>query len=882
MDAESPLPPLPPLRLLLVSPGRIASTQIFDLVFRGLAEQGAIAYRAVYELETDRDERQEAVLDADIVFFLRSFDEAALDLLRFARRHGRRVVYSTDDDFRALDPDSPLGRVHLAPHRLASYEAMFSEADLVWLYTGEMRRRHEGLARRIVLGRLPSFVEWNAPADPTCPEPAGDGIVVGYGGSSSHAGDLRAVGRPLRDALDRWPGLRVQFVNAAPAGLADHPRVEVRPFMGDLLDYYRFMRDARWTIGIAPLLDDAFNRGKTSNKYREYAGLGIPGIYSRMPVYEADVRHGETGLLAPHDEDGFAGALRALVEQPELRRRIRVAALQDATSRFSLDAMRLQFLGELSRLAISTGLRSWRRPRVLVAGYASTSSMQIGALQPLRRLEREGLVEVHHAEPATLAGDAAGDAIAGMDAVVVVRAFEPVTMPLLAALRARRLPLVAAWDDDFPSIPPGTPVGDWYRHPDVVRAIDRYVADASLVLASTPPLAARTRELGGRAMEAIYGLDEESLPAPPAGQPAGPPAPADGRPPLRIGFFGSNDALALPWMVEALRLVRQRHGASVAIEAIGVTPGPELAALLDWFAPGVLPYREALALLRERRWDIGLAPLEDTVFNAAKQATKFRDYAWAGVAMICSRVPAYERVLREHLHGLFAGGTAGEWSARIDELVESPEIRARLVAGASALLAGAHLQSLTDASWLQVLWRIGVFGGPGDHGGDFAAGPIVELVGEEPAISVPLDRERRWSFTAAHDRLCGIEVCLGAAPHAAGTRVAFALRLPGGEILRRGGAAVPPGRAGTWLRLRFAELRNSAGRRLVFSLAPTSPVPAGLGVFESSRPAPARLARLARRAGLGALVAGPFLRLVHAPARSALEVERAEGAGGEA
>ena len=36
------LPALPVLRLLVVTPGRIASTQIFDLVFQGLAEQGAI------------------------------------------------------------------------------------------------------------------------------------------------------------------------------------------------------------------------------------------------------------------------------------------------------------------------------------------------------------------------------------------------------------------------------------------------------------------------------------------------------------------------------------------------------------------------------------------------------------------------------------------------------------------------------------------------------------------------------------------------------------------------------------------------------------------------------------------------------------------------
>src|SRR5262249_52620504 len=55
------LPELPVLRLLMVTPGRIASTQIFDLVFQGLAEQGAIEYGAVYDGESSPDEQRDAV-----------------------------------------------------------------------------------------------------------------------------------------------------------------------------------------------------------------------------------------------------------------------------------------------------------------------------------------------------------------------------------------------------------------------------------------------------------------------------------------------------------------------------------------------------------------------------------------------------------------------------------------------------------------------------------------------------------------------------------------------------------------------------------------------------------------------------------------------------
>ena len=76
------LPALPVLRLLVVTPGRIASTQIFDLVFQGLAEQGAIEVGTVFDNESTPAEQQEAVLEADVVFFLRSFTQSSLALLR--------------------------------------------------------------------------------------------------------------------------------------------------------------------------------------------------------------------------------------------------------------------------------------------------------------------------------------------------------------------------------------------------------------------------------------------------------------------------------------------------------------------------------------------------------------------------------------------------------------------------------------------------------------------------------------------------------------------------------------------------------------------------------------------------------------------------------
>src|SRR5262245_6606574 len=117
------LPALPVMRLLMLSPGRIASTQILDLVFRGLADQGTIHYQVLYDNESSLAEKKQAISDSDVLFFFRSYTPDSLSLLRLAKKLGKPALYSTDDDFKDLNPETPLGRVHHRPDNLAASES---------------------------------------------------------------------------------------------------------------------------------------------------------------------------------------------------------------------------------------------------------------------------------------------------------------------------------------------------------------------------------------------------------------------------------------------------------------------------------------------------------------------------------------------------------------------------------------------------------------------------------------------------------------------------------------------------------------------------------------------------------------------------------------
>jgi len=84
-------------------------------------------------------------------------------------------------------------------------------------------------------------------------------------------------------------------------------------------------------IGLAPLPDNRFTRGKCGFKVLQYAAAGLPVVASPVGVNSEYVRHGTTGFLAAN-KDEWLDAIRRLIHDPQLRNemgeknRIRVRA----------------------------------------------------------------------------------------------------------------------------------------------------------------------------------------------------------------------------------------------------------------------------------------------------------------------------------------------------------------------------------------------------------------------------------------------------------------------------------------------------------------------------------------------------------------------------
>ncbi|MBX7535482.1 glycosyltransferase family 4 protein [Qipengyuania sp. GH1] len=88
-------------------------------------------------------------------------------------------------------------------------------------------------------------------------------------------------------------------------------------------------------IGIMPLSDAPFARGKCGYKLIQFMACGLPVIASPVGVNSEIVEHGVNGFLAETDRE-WADYLRRLASDPELRLQMGVAGRKKVESEFSL------------------------------------------------------------------------------------------------------------------------------------------------------------------------------------------------------------------------------------------------------------------------------------------------------------------------------------------------------------------------------------------------------------------------------------------------------------------------------------------------------------------------------------------------------------------
>jgi len=164
------------------------------------------------------------------------------------------------------------------------------------------------------------------------PKPrGGEPITIGWWGSRSTSPYLAAVNGALRKLYEAHEG-RVRFVFWGDGEYkTDLPNARVIPFSLEA----EVEELGKVDIGIMPMPDTPWTRGKCAFKAIQYMARGIPTVVSPVGMSADVVQHGVNGLWARNEEE-WVNTLDLLIRDENLRRRFSVAGRQTVEKEYSL------------------------------------------------------------------------------------------------------------------------------------------------------------------------------------------------------------------------------------------------------------------------------------------------------------------------------------------------------------------------------------------------------------------------------------------------------------------------------------------------------------------------------------------------------------------
>jgi glycosyltransferase involved in cell wall biosynthesis len=162
-------------------------------------------------------------------------------------------------------------------------------------------------------------------------------VVMGWIGTRGNLHYLKDLEPVFSRLAKRFPGLTLMIVSD---GFFDPEGISILKknwcLDEETADLLRF------DLGLMPLSDDPWARGKCGFKILQYMSAGLPVVASPVGVNTEIIRHDENGLLAA-DHGEWESSLERLIRSVELRRRLGEAGRQTIRQRYDLRSCAVAF-----------------------------------------------------------------------------------------------------------------------------------------------------------------------------------------------------------------------------------------------------------------------------------------------------------------------------------------------------------------------------------------------------------------------------------------------------------------------------------------------------------------------------------------------------------
>lgn len=156
-------------------------------------------------------------------------------------------------------------------------------------------------------------------------------VVIGWIGSKGNLVYLRDLEPVFKNLARKFPQMALSVICD---DFLDVDGVKVYKRTWSEEDEIRYLQEI--DIGIMPLTDDLWSRGKCGFKILEYFGVGVPAVASSVGINSEIIRHGVNGYLAG-SLDEWEKHLGTLIEDAALRKNMGKEGRKTVEGRYSME-----------------------------------------------------------------------------------------------------------------------------------------------------------------------------------------------------------------------------------------------------------------------------------------------------------------------------------------------------------------------------------------------------------------------------------------------------------------------------------------------------------------------------------------------------------------
>lgn len=258
-------------------------------------------------------------------------------LLEKAKNHGIKIIYETDDDLLGVEKNSPsFEYVDRVRKEITDF---INNANLITVTTPILASKIQNNNVEVIRNYLVEDIKVKQSIK-------NEGkIKLGYYGTLTHSKDLFLIKDVIIELKKRMldkHGIDFDFEIIGGFNAKDnlnenwYNSIELPE---DNMNFKKFIKwlqnTVNWDIGVVPLENSDFNKGKSELKYIELTAMGIPGVYSDVEVYNSVIKDGYNGLLA-NSKDQWIDKLELLILNKNIRKNIHKNAKKNILSNYRL------------------------------------------------------------------------------------------------------------------------------------------------------------------------------------------------------------------------------------------------------------------------------------------------------------------------------------------------------------------------------------------------------------------------------------------------------------------------------------------------------------------------------------------------------------------